>query len=115
MLQEFTPGFTSTFMLKFMMTKSDLKRGIVCGAEVMTVVVNSPENSIDKYCRLGFDISGKAKITTGWTKAVKAFSLKRGDICVFTFKDERGLLTDKNRELFGAWLRLIITKLEPLE
>lgn len=114
-LQEFTPAYTSIFLLKFMMTKSDLKRGIACGAEVIDIVVNSNDSSLDKYCRLGLDIDGRAKITTGWKNVLKAFNLKHGDICLFTFKDARGQLTDKKSELFGAWLRLIITKLEDLE
>ena len=54
----------------------------------------------------------KASVHCGWPKVVRAFKLKEGDICMFSFKDERKLLPVSQRDRLGAWLRLTITKLE---
>lgn len=54
----------------------------------------------------------KASVQCGWPKVVRSFKLKEGDICMFTFKDERKLLPVSKRDVYGVWLRLIITKLE---
>ncbi|KAM0880336.1 hypothetical protein ACQ4PT_033652 [Festuca glaucescens] len=94
---------------KFLMTHLTVR------SEVIGVVVNSTESSLDKYCRMSIDVSRMAKIALGWPKVVKAFSLKEGDICMFTFEDERGLLLVKRRDQFGTWLRLTVMKLETLE
>ncbi|KAM0882348.1 hypothetical protein ACQ4PT_032356 [Festuca glaucescens] len=112
---EFSQGYTKAYLIKFLMTQNAMKRGIPVRSEVIGVVVNITESSLDKYCRMSLDVSGMAKITLGWPKVVKAFSLKERDICMFTFEDERGLLPVKSRDQFGTWLRLTIMKLETLE
>ncbi|KAM0850045.1 hypothetical protein ACQ4PT_053349 [Festuca glaucescens] len=112
---EFSQGYTKAYLIKFLMTQNAMKRGIPVRSEVIGVVVNSTKSSLDKYCRMSLDVSGMAKITLGWPKVVKAFSLKEGGICMFTFEDERGLLPVKSRDQFGTWLRLTVMKLETLE
>jgi hypothetical protein len=55
--------------------------------------------------------SGKAMIyNKSWTYAVKAFNLKEGDVCVFTFIDDREVPVLR-RDPF-SWLRMEILKLE---
>jgi hypothetical protein len=60
------------------------------------------------------DATGMAKMTEVWPRVIKGFSLKEGDIWMFTFDDERGLLPVKSRDQFGAWLRITMMKLESL-
>jgi hypothetical protein len=55
--------------------------------------------------------SGKAMIyNKSWTYAVKAFNLKEGDVCMFTFIDDREVPV-RRRDPF-SWLRMEILKLE---
>jgi hypothetical protein len=64
---------------------------------------------------MSLEVSGVTKITLGWQKVVKALSLKDGDICMFTFKDEKEMLPLKSRDQLETYLRLIIMKLETVE
>jgi hypothetical protein len=60
------------------------------------------------YATMKMDKNGKAMIKKGFPDIVQEFYLKEGDICSFTFKDERG-----SPFLYGsAWLKLVITKLK---
>ena len=69
----------------------------------------SPDYTTDtKYCRMKLQ-GGKGTITCGWVTAVKDFGLKEGDICVFSFQDERGI---PRRDPFGIKTRMLLLKLE---
>jgi hypothetical protein len=72
------------------MTQNAMKRNIPCRSEVISVVVNITKCSLDKYCRMDLDVSRMEKITLGWQNVVKAFILKEGVICMFTFEGRRG-------------------------
>ncbi|KAK1683771.1 hypothetical protein QYE76_044619 [Lolium multiflorum] len=113
---EFSQVYTKSQLLKFIMTQNALRRGVPVKAEVLGVVVNCTEgclgSAVDKYCFMYLDASGMAKMTEGWPRVVKGFSLKEGDIWMFTFDDERGLLPMKKRDKFGAWLRITMMKLQ---
>jgi hypothetical protein len=80
------------------MTQNAMKRGIPCRSEVISVVVNITKSSLDKFCRMGLDVSRMEKITLGWQNVVKAFILKEGSICIFTFEDDRRLLPFKSKD-----------------
>jgi hypothetical protein len=115
-MQEFSQVYTKSQLLKFLMTHNAMRRGVPFKAEVVGVVVNCTEgclgSSVDKYCFMYLDATGMAKMTEGWPRVVKGFSLKEGDIWMFTFDDERGLLPMKKRDKFGAWLRITMIKLQ---
>jgi hypothetical protein len=106
-MQEFSQVYTKSQLLKFLMTHNAWRRGVPFKAEVVGVVVNCTEgclgSSVDKYCFMYLDASGMAKMIEGWP---------RGDIWMFTFEDERGLLPMKKRDKFGAWLRITMMKLQ---
>jgi hypothetical protein len=88
------------------MKHNAMRRGVPFKAEVVGVVVNCNEgclgSSVDKYCFMYLHATGMAKMTEGWPRVVKGFNLKEGDIWMFTFDDERGLLPMKKRDQFGA-------------
>jgi hypothetical protein len=109
-LQEFTREYTKAFLLKFMLANC-MKRAVPIIEESVPMVVNCTDSNLEKYCTMRFGLSGRAKISVGWTKVVEGLKLKEGDICLFTFKDERQL-EYRERDRFGAWLRLVIMKLE---
>jgi hypothetical protein len=97
-MHEFSQGYTKAYLLKFLMTQNAMKRCIPVKDKVTSVVVNNTESSMEKYCMMTLDVSGMEKITVGWPSVVKAFTLKKGDICMFTFDDERGLLSVNRRD-----------------
>ncbi|XP_051207699.2 uncharacterized protein [Lolium perenne] len=110
---DFSQEYTSAYLVQFLMSRQHIKYGISGGAQDVAVVVNSSTSSLNKYCRMRYDGSRKAKISVGWTKTVEAFKLKEGDVCKITFKDEREIPYTR-RDQF-AWLRMVITKLEDLQ
>lgn len=109
-LQEFTPEYTTTYLMRFLMDQNALRLGIPARSQVVSVGVYSTTNSTNKYCRLKLEESGKAIIKHGWNYAVKEFNLNEGDVCMFSFKDQR-CLPPRRRDKF-AWLKLLIQKLE---
>ena len=75
----------------------------------LSVVVNCTNYSRDIYCRIKIGELGKATIVGGWKAVAKKFDLKEGEICMFSFRDERAYQRKWRDNL--AWLRLVITKL----
>ena len=90
-LQEFSKEFTNEYLLDLL-------------SEPIKVVVKSNNKF---YLRLTMSSRGNAIITSGLTDVVEEFNLNEGDICSFKFIDGRkSPFRDE-----GAWLELIITKL----
>jgi hypothetical protein len=102
--------YTSAFLLRFMLSEHSLRNGIPRKEQEVVLSVTSSTSTETKYCRLRRDHSGKAQISIGWLYAIRAFKLKVGDICMFSFKDTRFLPESKRDEM--AWLKLHITRLE---
>jgi hypothetical protein len=75
----------------------------------LRVVVNCTTSFETKYVMMREGSKGQAIITTGWSEAVDAFKLREGDICNFTFLDER---TSRYKDP-TCWLRLVIHILKP--
>jgi hypothetical protein len=67
-LQEFSQEYTSAYLVQFLMSQHHIKYGISGGAQDVDVVVNCSTSSLNKYCRMRYDGSRKAKISVGWTK-----------------------------------------------
>jgi hypothetical protein len=84
--------YTSAFLLKFMLAEHNLKHGISRRGQEASLSVTSSTSTETKYCRIRRNHSGKAKISIGWLYAIRAFKLKKGDVCMFSFKDVRHLI-----------------------
>jgi hypothetical protein len=94
-----------------MMDSHCVRLGITARAQEVSVAVCTPTSNLKKYCRMKLQDSGKAMIyNKSWTYAVKAFNLKEGDVCMFTFIDDREVPW-RRRDPF-SWLRMQILKLE---
>ena len=102
LFQEFTAEFTSYYLTEILRSPTILP--------LVSLVVNCTESTKNMYCRIKIGEMGKATIVGGWQAAVQAFKLREGDICMFSFKDER-IYGKRGRDSL-AWLRLIITKLD---
>ena len=96
MFQEFSARFTEKNL-------AGLLRKTLC------VAVNCTTSSYKGYVAMELDETGKAIIIAGWSDTVQGHNLKEGQICVFSFKDERNT---SNRDP-SAYLRLTIHILEP--
>ena len=101
-LQEFTAEFTSYYLTKIL-------RSPYNNLPHVSLVVNSTESIENCYCRIMIGDLGKATIVGGWKKVVQKFNLHEGEVCMFSFKDER-VYSKRGRDSL-AWVRLIITKL----
>jgi hypothetical protein len=88
-LQEFSEEYTKSFLLHFLISAHNLKIVIPRRGPEVNLAVTCSTSSLRKYCRLRRDDSGKAQIIIGWILAIRAFKLKEGDVCMFTFKDTR--------------------------
>ena len=100
--QEFSPEFTSAFLMQFL-------RAPVWKKALVSVVVNSSDSKVDRYCRMFLGFGGKATIEFGWPKVVQEFKMEKESIWIFSFRDERNVPT-RERNTF-AWLTLVVTKL----
>lgn len=111
--QEFPPEYTSNYLLQFLMDANVLRLGIPARSQVVSVAVGTPGCTQLKrmYCRMRLQESGKGLINVGWTAVVNKFNLQVGDVCLFTFQDDRKIPITR-RDPF-AWLRLDLVKLEP--
>ena len=101
MYQEFTAEFTSYYLTEILRTSNMAS---------VSLVVNCIESSKDKYCRIKIGELGKATIIGGWKAVVEEFNLKEGELCIFSFTDERRYPKRSRLDSF-ALLRLVITKL----
>jgi hypothetical protein len=54
------------------------------------VVVNCNRSEKEKYVRLRMGEYGSAMMTSGWKEVVEEFKLKKGEICIFSFKVQSG-------------------------
>jgi hypothetical protein len=102
--------YTSAFLLRFMLSEHSSRNGIPRKEQEVVLSVTSSTSTETKYYHLRHDHSGKAQISVGWLYAIRAFKLKVGDICMFSFKDTKFLLESQRDEL--AWLKLHIIRLE---
>lgn len=111
--QVFSKEFTNTYLLKFLrpvLCSRAPRHGVPKGSEVILLAVNKPTVSKTQYCRMMLTESGQAVICFGWKDVVKTFSLKEGDVCLFSFRDTR-IIPVKIRDP-AAWLQLVIIKLD---
>jgi hypothetical protein len=102
--------YTSAFLLRFMLSEHSLRHGIPRKEQEVDQAVTSSTRTETKYCRLRRDHSRKAQISIGWLYATRAFKLKEGEICMFSFKDTR-YLPESHRDRL-AWLKLHILRLQ---
>jgi hypothetical protein len=102
--------YTSSFLLQFMLEEHHLRHGISRRGQEVSLSVTSSTSTQTKYCRLRRNHSGKAEIFIGWLYAIRAFKLKEGDICMFSFKDVRHLPSSQRDD--SAWLKMHILRLE---
>jgi hypothetical protein len=98
-LQEFGIHFTTEYLKMFL-------------EEPIEVVVNCNRSEQQMYVRMKM---GKKKeeekgaiMTTGWKEVVKEFSLRRGEIFAFSFRDQHGTRFEDPR----GRLRLVMVPLD---
>ena len=77
-------------------------------AAEINIAVNCWLRTETWYARMKVTPNGRATITIGWPEIIEEFRLVEGDICTFSFTDERNA---EGRDA-AAWLRLLITALE---
>ena len=93
-----------------MVSPNAQRLGIPTRPQVLTIAVCTPTSTVKTYCKLQFQVCGKAMVyTNGWSEAVKAFNLHEDDVCLFRFKDDR-MLPKSSRDPL-AWLRMEIIKI----
>ncbi|KAM0877681.1 hypothetical protein ACQ4PT_035333 [Festuca glaucescens] len=57
---EFTPEYTSAYLLRFMMNPNAERLGIPARPQVVSLAVCTPTSTVKKYCKLKLQVSGKA-------------------------------------------------------
>lgn len=109
--QEFSQEFTRKFLMQFLMDEHLMRHCIQARSQLVSVGVMLKLGSPIKYCRMNLQADGKAQIIPpGWAKVVEAFNLKEGDVCMFSFTDERKLPPRLRHQWF--YLKLEILKIE---
>ena len=96
--QDFSSQFTQDYLLPILNPHSTTE-----------IVVQNVEKTIYKYCMMVLT-HRNAIITSGWREVVKSLKLKKGDICLFSFLDERNL-PKCDRDPFVN-TRMVVVKLQ---
>lgn len=98
LFQDFSSQFTQEYLLPLLNPPTSTE-----------MVVQNVEKTIYKYCKMLLK-DRKATITSGWNSVVLGLNLKEGDICLFSFMDERNLPRCDRDPFVNT--RLVLLKLE---